>query len=144
MLYGILDGVGKNRPLADQRILGVLGTTRNLSVDEQELLEKHHINPIRPDASIDGRHLTSVQIQLNFYRVREEMEDAHWGILKSRRGEFIVPDNSANRVFLPVTPEICFANTQGYRTVDEVEVLKMNADSIKSSSEYYFARNLQT
>ena len=134
----------KNRPLADQKVLGVLGPTRSLSLDEQERLEKHHITPIRPDASIDGRHITGVRIQLNLFRVKEEMADAHWGILKSRRGEFVVPDNSANRVFLPVTPDICFANTQGFRTVDEAEVLRMNAESIKSSSEYYFARNLQS
>ena len=133
----------KNRPLADQKVLGVLGPTRNLSLDEQERMEKHHIAPIRPDASIDGRHLTGLQIQRNIFQVREEMVDAHWGILKSRRVEFVVPDNSGNRVFIPITPQICLANTQGYRTVEETEVLRMNAESIRSSREYYFARNLQ-
>ena len=36
----------KNKPIADQKMLGVLGPTHNLSPDEQERFERHHITPI--------------------------------------------------------------------------------------------------
>lgn len=132
----------KNKPIVDQKISGVLDPTRNVSMDEQEFLEKYHITPIRPDASIDGRHLAGVKIQQNIDPVREKMTSVHWGILKSRLCEFVVPDNSSSRIFLPVTPEICLANTQGYHTVVAAEVSRINAESMRSSSEYYFARDL--
>ena len=132
----------KNRPLQDEKIIGALGTTRNLSLDDQELLEKNHITPIRPDASMDGRHFTGVKIQQNLFHVRETMKDAHWGILKSRGDEFVVPDSCENRVHLPLTPHLCFANIVGYRVLDSTELREMNAQSICTSKEYYFARNL--
>ena len=132
----------KNKPLEDTKITDVLGTTRNLSLDDQELLEKNHITPIRPDASMDGRHFTGVKIQQNLFHVRELMKDAHWGVLKSRGDDFVVPDSCDNRVLLPLTPSLCFANIVGYGIVDSAELLEMNAQSILRSKEYYFARNL--
>ena len=132
----------KNKPLDDTKIVGALGTRHNLSLDDQELLEKNHITPIRPDASMDGRHFTGTRIQRNLFHVREVMNDAHWGILKSRCGEFVVPDSCENRVLLPLTPNLCFANIMGYRIIDSAELAKMNAQSILTSKEYYFARFL--
>ena len=132
----------KNKPLDDTKIVGALGTRHNLSLDDQELLEKNHITAIRPDASMDGRHFTGIQIQRNIFHVREVMNDAHWGILKSRCGEFVVPDSCDNRVLLPLTPNLCFANIIGYRIVDSADLAKMNAQSMLTSKEYYFARNL--
>ena len=134
----------KNRPLADRKLTGILGPTQSRSQDERELLEKNHMPSSGPDASIDGRFLTGMVIQLHLSRVRKKLADVPWGVIKSRRLEFVVPDNSADRLFLPVTPHMCLANTQGFRTVDDTDVLRINAESITSSNEYYFAKNLKS
>ena len=134
----------KNRPLDDQKLVGVSGPTPSFSQDERELLKKHHMTSSRTDASLDGRHLTGVRIQLDLSRARKKLADVQWGVIKSRRLEFVVPDNSADRLFFPVTPHLCLANTQGFRIVDDAGVLRMNAESIKASNEYYFAKNLNS
>ena len=106
------------------------------------MLEKNHISAIRPDASIDGRHFSGMMIQKNLFEARKRMKHIDWGILKSRTEQFVVPDNSARRLILPVTPEISLANTEGYRPVTEFELCEINEQSVQGSTEYYFARDL--
>ena len=132
----------KDQPVEDQRLEGVTGVQREYSIDEQEMLEKNHITTIRPDVSIPGHHITGIKIQLNLFEARKSMKNVEWGILKSRAGQFIVPDNSARRLILPVTPEICLANTEGYRLVTKSELSGINEQSIQGSTQYYFARDL--
>ena len=131
----------KDQPVEDQKLEGVTGVQCEYSRDEQEMLEKNHITPIRPDASISGHHITGMQIQKNFLEARKSMKNLEWGILKSRAGQFIVPD-SDRRLILPVTPEICLANTEGYRPVTKSELSRINEQSIQGSTQYYFARDL--
>ena len=130
----------KNQPVEDQRIEGAIGVTHQFSPDEQEMLEKNHITVIRPDLTIPGRNLTGMQIQKNLFQVRKDMDYVRWGILKSRCGEFIVPDNSSRRLMLPVTPQICLTNIEGYRIATKFQLSEINAQAIQESKEYYFAR----
>ena len=128
--------------MADQKLKGVTDVTPKYSIDQQETLEKAHTTIIQPEASIAGRHIAGVRIQMKLISVRESMKHIHWGILKSRDGHFVVPDNSANRFILPVTPEICLTNGEGYRIATKCGLSEMNEQSIQESKEYYFARNL--
>ena len=132
----------KNQPLVDQKLKGVTDVTPKYSIDQQEILEKAHTAIIRPDTSIAGRHIAGGKIQMNLINVRKSMKYVHWGILKSRDGHFVVPDNSANRFILPVTPEICLTNGEGYRIATKYGLSEMNEQSKQESKEYYFARNL--
>ena len=129
----------KNQPVEDQRIEGAIGVARQLSPDEQEMLEKNHITVIRPDLTISGRNLTGMQIQQNLFQARKTMRHVRWGILKSRDGEFVVPDNS-RRLVLPVTPQICLTDQEGYRIATQHQLSAMNLQSIQESKVYYFAR----
>ena len=129
-------------PINDQKIKGALGVTHEYSEDEQELLEKEGIGVIKPDLSISGRHLTGFKIQQNIFNERKHMRGCSWGILNSREAEFIVPDNPAHRIMLPVTPNVCLINEESYQFASEHKVAEMNDLTMESSEKYYFARSL--
>lgn len=132
----------KANPISDQKIEGIIDVTRHYTKDEQEVLEKNHIGVIRPDLSMAGRHLAGPNIQLNLFKVREQMSDAHWGILKALEGQFIVPDNFSNARILPLTPTLCFFSQSHYDEIDKDEVMKINKLAMESSRTFYFAKDL--
>ena len=130
------------KPVEDQRLEGIVAVSHQLSVDEQEELEKAGVTGIRPDFTISGRHITGVRIQRNLFQAREDMHSVRWGILKSIQGEFVVPDNSSSRLILPVAPQICLIDREGYGIADECKLIEMNTESIRNSKTHYFARDL--
>lgn len=132
----------KDQPIQDQKIVGVNDVAIKFTKDEQEELEKHGITAIRPNLTIPGRNLASISIQLNLYAVRDQMRDAQWGILKSIKGEFIVPDQVPNSRIMPLTPNLCFFSQRENDEIDESELAKINSCSIAGAKEYYFARDL--
>ncbi len=132
----------KEQPVQDQKIKGALGVAVEYSKDDQEYLEKNGITAIRPDLKVSGRNLTGVSIQLNLFEVRKQMSNAHWGILKSTVGEFIVPDQMPNSRILPLTPTLCFFSQSENDNIDEIELKKINTQSIAGAKEYYFAQDL--
>ena len=129
------------QPVEDQEIEAI-GVESECSLDDEELLEKRGITAIRSDRTISGRNLTGINIQQNLYEIRKQMQDAHWGILKSNKGEFVVPDNSPRSLMLPVAPQICLFSQSENDEINEDELAEINAQSICDSMEYYFARDL--
>jgi len=132
----------KNQPIQDQQIVGAIDVAVKYTKDEQEELEKHGITAIRPNLTIPGRNLTGISIQQNIYAVRDQMRDAQWGILKSIKGEFIVPDQTPKSRILPLAPNLCFFSQSENDEIDESELAKINSCSITGAKEYYFARDL--
>lgn len=129
-------------PIADSKVRGASDVSRRLSKDDQERLEKAGIGVIRPDLTISGRNLTGVKIQLNFFDEKEHMRGCHWAILNCRGATFVVPDNASDRAILPVTPNMCLVNGQGYQFASERKVLEINAWAMRTSSKYYFSKSL--
>lgn len=129
-------------PIADSKVQGVSDVSRRLSKDEQERLEKAGIGVIRPDLTISGRNLTGVKIQLSFFDEKEHMRGCHWAILNCRGATFVVPDNASDRAILPITPNICLVNGQGYQFASERKVLEINAWAMRTSGKYYFSKSL--
>jgi hypothetical protein len=125
----------------DQKIEG-LNVSRHFTKDEQELLEKNHIGVIRQDLTISGRHIAGLHIQLSLLKVRKQMQDAHWGILRASEGQFIVPDDFSNAEVLPLSPSICFFSQREDSVIKKEEVREINQLAIKSSKKYYFANVL--
>ena len=130
------------KPVGDQQTKGAIDLEFECSLDDEELLEKRGITAIRSDRTISGRNLTGINIQQNLYEIRTQMQDAHWGILKSNKGEFVVPDNSSSSLMLPVAPQICLFSQSENDEINEDELAEINAQSICDSMEYYFARDL--
>ncbi|BEU95547.1 DUF4238 domain-containing protein (plasmid) [Acidovorax sp. DW039] len=131
----------KSQPIADQPIKGNITPERNLTKDQQELLEKHHIAFIRPDLTIPGRNLAGANIQTNLAIVRDQLTDARWGILKAGEGEFIVPDNFSNVRIVPLTPTICLVSQSDNDILSLDEVAEINRYAIASRKKYVFARD---
>lgn len=131
----------RQQPLNNYR-LDINDVAKHYSKDEQEKLEKNHITGIRPDLTISGRHLTGSQIQNNLLNVRKQMDNARWGILRTSKDQFIVPDNFSNAIILPLSPVICFYSQSDDNVIDRNAVSDINKLAIESSREYYFANDL--
>lgn len=132
----------RSQPIADQPINGIVALERELTKDQQELLEKHHIGFIRPDLMIPGRQLAGINIQMNLDMVRGQLADAQWGILRASEGEFIVPDNFSNARIVPVTPTTCLFSQSNNDVVSRAEVAEINRLAVSSSTDYFFAKDL--
>jgi hypothetical protein len=130
----------KGHPVSDQAITNALKLAYNPTKDEQELLERNNITTIRPNLTIPGRHLAGINIQMNLNKVRKQLGNARWGILKAERGEFIVPDNFSNARILPISPTICLFADSKNAIIPYGEVTNINQLAIASSTEYFFAR----
>ena len=129
-------------PIPDQKIHRALNVNVHYTKDQQEELEKNGITAITPNLKIPGRHISGMDIQQNIYACREQMADAHWGILRASKSEFVVPDNCSNTRILPLSPVFCLISQYESETVDEAVVREINRVSISGSKDYYFARNL--
>ncbi|MDE0392253.1 MAG: DUF4238 domain-containing protein [Rhodospirillales bacterium] len=135
----------KRQPLEDQELVGVLAPSNDYSRDQREMLEKHHVMSVKANGDrvrIPGRHFTGARIQIDLGRIRDELRRCSWGIVRSRVGEFIVPDNSSGKIILPISPTLCFTNREGYGVVSDSALKEMNERSKQESEVFYFGRNL--
>lgn len=132
----------KQKPVEDQRIEEAIRLECEYSLDDRESLEKNRITAIGPNLTIKGQHLTGKKIQLNFFELRKQMRDIRWGIWKSKKGGFVVPDNSYSSYMLPVAPQICLFSPSENSEISKTELAAINTQSIQDSTEYYFARDM--
>ena len=129
----------RDRPVPDQR-LEVIGVAHDYSQDDRERLEKAGIGSVRPDLTMDGRHIAGGAMQSDFFRLRKELEGQRWALLATRDIEFPVPDVPVG-LFLPVTPKLCLVPGRGYRMGRASEVANLNARAVAHSRRYFFARS---
>ena len=136
----------KNKYLDDQELVGVLPARPGYSQDEREALEKSNMvtsTDCGASAVLPGRHIAGFLVQHDWGRVRNALRGYSWGIVESKFGEFIVPDNSGVGLCVPVTPTICFSCGQNERrVVTKSDLLHMNAAFRSGSEQYYFGRQL--
>lgn len=130
------------QPVLDQKIEGAISVAREYSIDDQEWLESNGITPIRPDFTIPGRSFTGVNIQQNLFQVRDQMRDAHWGILRSATGNFIVPDNTPTTRMLPLSPKLCLFSRSESEQISEHELAELNQILFDGAEQFVFAKKL--
>ncbi|MEB3190640.1 MAG: DUF4238 domain-containing protein [Snowella sp.] len=133
----------KNNPIPEQKLDGIIRLPVNLTKDEQEFLEKEHITPIRQDCTISGRHFAGSLIQKFLYEDRERLKDNEWGIIKAKIGEFLVPDQSFCKIFLPLSPTLCLLSQSANTIIDEEKVAQINRYVFDQSIEYFFAHDFE-
>lgn len=68
----------KYNPISNQKIEVIIDVAWHCTKDKQESLEKNHIGVTRPDLSMAGRHSAGIDIQLNLFKVRQQMSEAQW------------------------------------------------------------------
>ena len=130
----------RGAPVEDQPLKNVIELAHEFSQDEREHMEKLGVSVVRPDLKLEGRHIASGVLQLNFFELRNTLKRQRWAVLKSASAEFVVPDASDERV-LPVTPQVCLVAGEGYRIAQESRVAAMNAEAIRGSERYFFSRS---
>jgi hypothetical protein len=131
----------KLNPIPDQQI-DIIDVSTRLTKDEQESLEKNNIGYIKPNHTIPGRQITGGKIQLNLFEIRKQMKDIKWEIIRSSKGQFIVPDNFSNVMILPLSPTTCFIARSHNDIINDKDTSIINRLAIKNSNEYYFANDL--
>lgn len=133
----------RNRnPIKDKKIENALAISRELSKNEQEILESKHVGFIKPDYTMPGRSLAGLNIQMNIDIARESMRDAQWGVLTAKDGEFIVPDNFSNARVLPLTPKHCLVSERDNDVISFQEVQHINRMALANNLDFWFARDV--
>ena len=130
----------RRRPLPDEPLMDVIKLEHECSKEERDRLEKARVSVIGPGPKLDGRHIASGVIQLNFFSLRERIEGLRWAILSTRDAEFLVPD-TAETPYLPMTPKLCLVPGEGYRIADASTVATFNARSVRESCDHFFAKS---
>lgn len=128
-------------PYDDQKINGI-EEPEPLTKDQQEILEKKHCGYFSNDMKMPARQFNGLAVQINIDRQREQLGGTRWSKLISKEGEFIVPDNCANTLIIPVTPTLCFLAQENDTAINRHETAAINRHFIKNSTNYWFARYL--
>jgi hypothetical protein len=126
-------------PDADQVLNGVVG---EVSKDQQEVLEKQGLISIRPDNKLPGRMISGMKIQRGIDELAARLEK-RWGVVRSRGGEFIVPDAFGQEPIVPVAPTICLVSGCADLLLPEGQVARINQAARRSAQRYLFARDLE-
>ena len=134
----------KDNPLPDAKLNAIAGDP-SINKDQQEYLEKNHIGCILPDATIPGRDIVGMQIQLRLIEAKKKFGNEKWGIIKTHDGEFIAPDiylkDSKTIPIIPLTPTCCLISPNDNAKITFEEVRKVNKLAVEYSKEFYFARD---
>lgn len=132
----------RHLPTQHIRPAGVRGVRKECSPDELELLEKHNVVAVRPDGSFAMRDLNAPSIVLQMDRIRDQLENRRWGIIRSMEGEFCVPDAPGAGV-IPVAPYLALVVDTEDAAVHHLQVEKINRTQLNTARDYYFARSLE-
>lgn len=131
----------RNIPMQRIRLAGVLGTTRELSPDDMELLEKRGIMAAAPDGSFPFREFNGHSILLAIGQFSEQLEGRQWGIIRPLDGEFCVPDVPMHG-FIPIAPKLALAVDADSGFIARDKLARINSLMRQSAREYVFARAL--
>ena len=97
----------RDESLPQQYASGVPG--ENLTKDQEEVLEQKHYAFVRQDQTFPGRQILGLRIQIEIDRITSLLQGVHWGILKAKDGEFIVPDTFWHHGYCPLKPQPLFS-----------------------------------
>lgn len=116
---------------------------RELSIDQQEILEANGYLFLNPESALPSRFLNGIKIFMQLDMDRKWMSGASWGIVSSSDGEFLVPDNFCEHSVVPLTPTICLIEGVKDQTIGYEQVASINREAIKNSHQYIFGRDLK-
>jgi hypothetical protein len=121
-------------------VTGVEGVTR--PKDEEEMLEKAGIIFVREGGTLLTRQLNGAQLYLRVHRYEQDrLAGVQWGIIRTREGEFLVPDAPFHAV-VPLTPTLCLVGNAPSGTITRQNLADINRGIKSNSRDYYFAHDL--
>jgi hypothetical protein len=128
----------KVSPASDQPLIGLL-PGKGFTKDEQEQLESKHLAYVSDGFNIPGRILTGSRIKT--YVGRLCRNSIAWGIIRSKHGEFIVPDTFGALAVVPLSPTICLIGGTNNAVISKKKIAEINRIAWRESLEYCFARD---
>jgi len=131
----------RHNPIPDQSVVGLEGS--DLTKDQEEILESKGAMFMRAeDAVIPGRFMTGIKLQMEMDQLLCNMQSISWSVALSKRLELIVPECFHDHAIIPITPTMALVSDNNQRVLSEEEVRAMNIHAIKSSINYWFARDI--
>jgi len=127
-------------PLPDVPLSGVIAVERELSIDEQELLEKNNISFVKPNLTFSGRDLAGDMIAVRINKYRKELEGVSWAIVRTIKWEFFVP-NAPKFHYVPISPTVSLIANYSQYLIEREEVGRINGLLYKLTDSYIFARD---
>lgn len=73
----------------------------------------------------------------------EAHKNMQWKLVKSPDVELIIPDNPANDLYIPVTPNFCFLAGNPVKTLSITQAQDLNLRSIAKSVHYFCGKRLE-
>ncbi|MFS2108607.1 hypothetical protein ACCC88_02885 [Sphingomonas sp. Sphisp140] len=129
----------RHLPMQRVRPRGSPGTTRELSADALELLEKRGIMAIAPDSTYPFRELNGQSILLAIMQLNEQLEGRRWGIIRPLEDEFCAPDVPMHGV-IPISPKLALALDADSGFITRDNLARINSLMRQSAREYVRAR----
>ena len=127
-------------PLSDVTLSSAIAVERELSKDEQELLEKNNISFVKPNLTLSGRDLAGDLIAVRINKYRNELKEVNWSIVRSSEWEFIVP-NAPKFHYVPISPTISLIAEYSLDLLSKEEVGQINGLLCGLTDSYIFARD---
>lgn len=126
--------------LSDAPLAGIEGEI--LTKEQKEVLEKNRFGYVNERAEIPARQLTGGQIQIGLDQLMQTFRNIEWGLIEARKGHFLCADAYHELCFIPISPKFAFAGNLPDQVLTFDEVALANRQSIDSSTEFYFAKNM--
>jgi hypothetical protein len=123
------------------RFNGLTGS--NLTLEEEERLEKNHVMFTRADGRMPSRFLTGIRLQVRVDQYAHQIKDWTWGVIQAQAGEFLMPDVPSHG-FVPLTPKAVLAANHPNGTVLKSNLKKINTSFLAYTWQYFVARNIVT
>jgi hypothetical protein len=131
----------RTQPEPDQPLRGIIG--EHFTKDEEEILEKHWISFARRDATVPGRMMLGLKIQIEIDRLMiRYFNEKQWGILQASNGNFLVPDISHSGA-VPVSPNLLLLCERKNTVITQSEIAIINFQLASFALEYLIARDFQ-
>lgn len=132
-----------NRRMPDVSLNGMPHPERTLTKDQEERLEKVNVLFTRGHV-MPSRLVTGVSIRLAVDRMASELEGEGWGVLRSDRYEFMVPNTYGDYTAVPVSPRILLAKGVVSADCRKQQVRQINQVALRSATRYIFAQTFKS
>ena len=129
----------RHSPTGDIAMNGV--TPMMLTKEQEENLEKKGVMFAR-GTSMPSRFMTGMRMVRSIDFEYDQYRGKHWGIIRSTKAQFLVPDNVTGFRWIPVAPHIGLSPDSDDVTISDEQVAEVNRISLKCVKEYYFGLNL--
>ena len=113
-----------------------------LTLEQEENLERDHYVFVRSGGFVPTRHLNGIWIQQSVDEFCKRFKPVStWRVVVSEGGQYIVPDVPTQWI-IPLTPDLALIGNVSDSSINQDNLAQLNRDTVAGSRYYYFARQL--